>query len=122
MKRVRYCMSGMVALRHQLCAAFLLLLAGSSFADDDLVKSTVREAQFDEGPEDIDPVELEKRRPRTRKSVHPLTNIPPPGEWAKTSAHLVSHSDLTWKVGDEVTVLCYFKHRLSKDVNVSCFQ
>lgn len=92
------------------------LMSGAWCEDDDLVKSTVREAQANE---EVDFDELERRRPRTRRSPFPLTDIPAAGEFASTSAHLSSHPDLTWKVGDEVTILCRFSHKLAKKVNVT---
>ena len=51
--------------------------------------------------------------------MHPLTDIPPPGDFVTTSYHLTSHADLQWPIGGEVTVLCHFNHRLAKAVNVT---
>lgn len=98
-------------------AMMATMMRGAWCEEDDLVKSTVREAQANE---EVDFAELEKRRPRTRRSLYPLTDIPPAAEFASTSAHLSSHPDLTWKVGDEVTILCRFSHKLgNKNVNVT---
>ncbi|KAJ8607184.1 hypothetical protein CTAYLR_007343 [Chrysophaeum taylorii] len=91
-----------------------MMMAMCAMADEDLVRSTVREAQ-DEQPDEV----TEERRPRTRRSTHPLTDIPAPGDFATATPHLVSHEGLAWSVGDEVTLLCHFVHRLAKDVNVT---
>lgn len=92
-----------------------LLVLAVIAAGEDLVESTVREMQ-----DEMEETEVEERRiPRTKASVHPLTDIPEPGGWETASAHLISHAGLEWTVGDEVTVLCHFSHRLKKSVNVT---
>uniref|UniRef100_A0A7S3NRL3 Signal sequence receptor subunit alpha n=1 Tax=Aureoumbra lagunensis TaxID=44058 RepID=A0A7S3NRL3_9STRA len=96
---------------------FVLLRPCIIRGDDDLVKSTVEEAKMNEETEH--PEDIEARRPRTKASVHPLTDIPPPGDFAQTRYHLASHVDLHWRAGDEVTILCHFNHRLAKAVNVT---
>lgn len=93
-----------------------LLVICAVRADDDLVKSTIQEDQYEREDKSTEP---ETRQIRTQKSSHPLTDIPAPGDFAETRGHLVSHPNLNWRAGDEVTVVCHFTHRLAKPVNVT---
>ena len=69
-------------------ALLWLLAARLAAADEDLVRSTLDEASFDHDADDYTREDRVEKKPRFTKSVHPLTDIPPPGDFVSVASFL----------------------------------